>query len=407
MIGAIAGALGWFVFGHGGLDPEGKPIGTDFVSFWTASRLALDGRPELAWDPAAHFSQQQALFGSSIAYARFLYPPPFLAICLPLALLPYFVSLAVWLIATGYAYYRMLGAYISDLSPIAVLAFPAVLINCAHGQNGFLSAALIGGGLSLMNRRPALAGLLFGAMAYKPHLALMLPIALLLSGRRTTLISAAIAAVFFCGISALVFGEAAWRGFFADLAQAQTDMESNLLVNAKMQSAFSATRLLQGPLAMAYLMQALFAAAAATGLYVLRRKAFRASAEVPATACACLMTSPYLFDYDLTLLAIPIVWLTNQGLGSRFYPGEKAILVVAFLLPLISRLCALSIGLPMAPAVIVAVFALVIHRALGGSVETGVSPRPADLPTRVRLRGHEDGQQKQELELTKYCRIFS
>jgi hypothetical protein len=50
------------------------------------------------------------------------------------------------------------------------LAFPAVFINAAHGQNGFLSAALIGVGLLVMDRRLLLAGLLLGAMTYKPHL---------------------------------------------------------------------------------------------------------------------------------------------------------------------------------------------------------------------------------------------
>jgi alpha-1,2-mannosyltransferase len=50
----LIGALGWIALSRGGLDREGKPIGTDFISFYTASRLALDGRPELAYQVGAH-----------------------------------------------------------------------------------------------------------------------------------------------------------------------------------------------------------------------------------------------------------------------------------------------------------------------------------------------------------------
>ncbi len=45
---------------------------------------------------------------------------------------------------------------------LLALAFPAVLINVGHGQNGFLTAALLGGALVVLDRRPLFAGILFG-----------------------------------------------------------------------------------------------------------------------------------------------------------------------------------------------------------------------------------------------------
>ena len=94
LLATLIGSALWIALSHGGLDPEGKPIGTDFLSFWTASRLALGGRPELAYDPVAHWAAQKALFGPLTAYTAFFYPPTFLLICLPLAIAPYFWSLA-------------------------------------------------------------------------------------------------------------------------------------------------------------------------------------------------------------------------------------------------------------------------------------------------------------------------
>ena len=86
------------------LDPLGKALGTDFASFWTASQLALAGPASAPWDVGAHRAAQAALFGEGAGYAAFFYPPPYLLVCLPLALLPYAVSLAGWLAVTGAAW---------------------------------------------------------------------------------------------------------------------------------------------------------------------------------------------------------------------------------------------------------------------------------------------------------------
>src|SRR5579871_300515 len=153
-------AAAWIALSAGGLDRRGEPIGGDFVSFWTASRFVLAGHPDLAYDTAAHWAAQKALFGPSLGYAAFFYPPTALLLCAPLGLLPYFASLAAWLAATGYAYVRVLRGFLPSLDSVTVLAFPAALVNATHGQNGFLSAALIGGAFLVLDRRPRLAGLL-------------------------------------------------------------------------------------------------------------------------------------------------------------------------------------------------------------------------------------------------------
>jgi hypothetical protein len=232
----LLGSIGWIALGSGGLDREGKPIGTDFVGFYSAARLALEGRPDLAYDVGAHWAAQKALFGPNLGYTAFFYPPPALMICAPLALAPYFWSLAAWLAGTAYAFYRVLRGYLPSLDPAALVAFPAVFVNAAHGQNGFFSAALIGGGLLAMDAKPALAGLLFGLMAFKPHLALVIPFALLFARRWTTLAVAAVTAAGFCALSLVAFGAPAWVGFFADAAFARSALENNLVGDEKMQS---------------------------------------------------------------------------------------------------------------------------------------------------------------------------
>src|SRR5690242_13686330 len=93
--------------GGSGPDPWHRPLATDFVSFWTAAKLAVAGQPDLAWEPAAHAAAQHANFprgaGFESAYYAFFYPPPFLLICLPFALLPYGAAVVVWVGLTGTA----------------------------------------------------------------------------------------------------------------------------------------------------------------------------------------------------------------------------------------------------------------------------------------------------------------
>ena len=55
------------------------------------------------------------------------------------------------------------------------LGFPAAIWNVTAGQNGFLTAALIGGTLGLLERHPALGRDLLGLLTYKPQFGLLFP----------------------------------------------------------------------------------------------------------------------------------------------------------------------------------------------------------------------------------------
>jgi alpha-1,2-mannosyltransferase len=242
------------------------------------------------------------------------------------------------------------------------LAFPAFLVNAGHGQNGFLSAALIGAGALVLNRRPVVAGLLFGALVYKPQLALMIPFALIAARRWTTFFVAAATAAALCAASYDLWGEALWRAFFDAAPLARATLERHFVGDEKMQSVFAAVRLLHGPLALAYGLQGAAALAAVAALFWLQRRDFRGPAEGPALIVATLLASPFLLDYDLTLLAFPLAYAARQGLARGFAPFEKSILIVAYLLPLLSRLLAGALLLPIAPPILFALLWFVINR---------------------------------------------
>jgi alpha-1,2-mannosyltransferase len=319
------------------------------------------------------------VFGRDVGYAAFFYPPTFLLICWPLALLPYFPALVVWLTVTGAAYVKIVRAFAGDqLGVLPVLAFPAVVINAGHGQNGFLSAALLGGGALMLNTRPILAGLCLGSLIYKPHLGLVIPVALIAARRWQVFSAATVSAVGTCALSYAAFGAPTWLAFLELTALARQTLEQGIVGDAKMQSSFAAIRLLGGSLTMAYAIQAILAVGICAALVQLQRRAYRCAAEGPVLVAAALLASPFLLDYDLTLLAIPLAWCASEGLRTGFRPYEKTVLLAGFVLPLFSRSIATSLGLPLAPLVLIAVFAIVWRRGLHVN-STAVAPADAAI----------------------------
>jgi alpha-1,2-mannosyltransferase len=123
---------------------------------------------------------------------------------------------------------------------------------------------------------------------------------------------------------------------------------------------------------------------AVAGLCLMQRRAFRAAAEAPAVVCAGLLASPFVLDYDLTLLAVPLVWLLREGQRSGFRPFEKALMALAFLLPLISRVLAGAVGLPLAPLTIAALLGLILRRALKPAAD-GADRVALDVGLPIRL----------------------
>jgi hypothetical protein len=367
----IAG--GWIYAGKGLVDPNGKPIGSDFVSFWAASSLALRGEPAAVYDLERHkAAEAEAMGGADIPYFAWFYPPVFLLIAAPLALVPYGWSLALWLAATGAAYAatlrRLLGLG-EWLWP--TLGFPAALVNIMHGQNAFLTTALFGGGILLLDARPILAGALFGVMAYKPQLAGLIPLALLASGRWAALLAAAATALALTAASFALFGGATYAAFFATTDLARRTLEEGLVDWNKMQSLFAGVRLLGGALAIAYAAQALLALVAAGAVVVAWRGRAGTAAKGAVLAVAALLFSPFLLDYDLVLLAIPLAFLVAEGARHGFLPWEKASLALGWALPLIARPVAGITHLAVAPLVCGLILAMVLRRAEAASRAAG------------------------------------
>lgn len=357
-------------------DGGASPFGDDFVNYWSAPFLALHGRAHDIYDFGAFHLFEQQITGPNIGFYHYSYPPVLLLLTWPLALFPYVPALGVWLGTTWYAFYRSLKLAAGEGALLLSLATPALFVNAAGGQNGALTAALLCGGLLLLDRRPLLAGVLFGCLSYKPHLALLLPFALIAGRRWLAVASTAATVMLLVAASIVLFGPQLWLDYARNLSLLRAlILEDGTGVWHRMFSVFVFARRLGADVGSAYALQAAFAAASA---FIVARSWWRDDPAPLRNALVivgtCLAT-PYLQDYDLVMSAFVVVWLQQmreQDAELR-QPWIVAAIAVMLLFPLLGAELARSTGLAFGPLLIGSVFVLLSSRTF--RIRTGPSRR--------------------------------
>jgi hypothetical protein len=373
----LTAAAGMIATSHGGVDRNGQILGTDFLDVYAASELALAGRPAEIYDYRVH-GQAEHQVADTGGYYGWHYPPVFLLVALPAALLPYGWALCLWLSATFAVYWAAIRAALPAAgAAMAALAFPAVWVNIAHGQNAFLTAGLLGFGLLLLHRRPALAGLLFGLLCYKPQFGLLLPVALVAGRHWRAIAAAAASALAVAAASLAAFGPATWRAFIASMdTSRRLLLEQGALPWPKIQSVFAAVRLLGGGAAPAYAVQAVATAAAMVAVAAAWRRCRDPALCAAALVAAMPLATPYVLDYDLVILALPIAWLVRAGGATGFRPWEKTVLAATWVLPLVARPAGFALGLPLTPPLLAVLLGLILARAFRGPEISATAAEP-------------------------------
>ena len=365
--------LGVFLFlvagTHGLIVRLDRPVSVDFVSFYAAGTLAGSGTPELAYDQASHFAAEQRATEPGIAYQYFFYPPVFLLLCRPLAMLPYMLAFVAFEALTLALFLLSIRAVLAERGwawTIPVLASPAVFWTLGLGQNSFLTAALFGAATVLFDRRPVVAGLLFGALCYKPHFGLLVPLALAAGGHWRAFAAAVGAVLALSLASLLLFGWETWQAYLAAFTASPELYAAGQAAKFSGQiTPFGAA--LQLGLGLGAARE--FQIGAALVSAVLVCWIWRGNASLPvrsaALISATLIAVPLALIYDLTLSLVAIAWLIRAGRAEQFLPWEKAILAVVFLVPLyqiqISELTHLSPA-PFATALLLALCAIHARR---------------------------------------------
>lgn len=313
-------------------DSAGRGIPTDFANVYAAGKLVLSGHPATAYDWEAHKQIEEAVLGQKFdGYFGWHYPPLFLFVAATLAKLPYGAAFAGWMAVSFIPFLLIIRALTNhQIGWWIACAFPITLVNVMIGQNGFLTASLIGGTLYLLTVRPILAGVCLGLLTYKPQYGLLFPLVLVAGGYWRTFFSAAATAILLAAIAAIAFGPETWLAFFHWLPRAsQAFLSDGFAEFGKMQSALSLTRFLGGGDKLAWALQWTLTGCVALALIALWRS--KASFELKAAALATgsLLATPYLYLYDMVVLAIPVCLIIRMGIAGGFLNYEFAALGVA------------------------------------------------------------------------------
>jgi hypothetical protein len=346
----------------------------DFYALWSSGELARSGAPALNYDADALHLHQVALGMNPDQYNPFPYPPTFLLLLAPLGCLSLGAAFTLFMVPTFALYLlAMTGGRFRDWRwAVAACLAPASTVVWMSGQSGFLSGALMIGGLRLAPNRPILAGVLFGLLAYKPQLDVLLPIALV-SARCWRAIAAAAATAAICALaSSVAFGWEIWPAWFASIVEYAGRFHPVI----HFMPTLYANALMLGMSARTALIAQMFVAAPVA---VLIWRAFR-DGFTP-RACALIivgtfLATPHAFNYDMPMLTAAIFWYFDERYRATrgVTLAEALILTVALILPF-AMVTLRNTGLPVSWAPELALFCLIARpRALEATSPSAAAP---------------------------------
>ena len=285
-------------------DPTGIPAGRDFMNTWMSGRAALGPNPAAWFDLHVYNAALRQSLGLS-AHAplyNWSYPPHILLFTWILAFLPYLPAWILWSIG-GYAAYFFTAAQGEQrFNRLAFIAtWPAVTLNYFCGQNGFFSAALIIGGFRLLEKRPLLAGVLFGVLTLKPQLGLLLPVVLVVSANWRCFVAAAATAIVLAAFTTVIYGAHIWVAYFNVAVPVQNHILRDIggWSVRGMPTVFMNMRALGASPNLAWMVQApISLAALAAVIWTFWRR------RDPLLSCAIFLVAtflftPYAFVYDM------------------------------------------------------------------------------------------------------------
>lgn len=317
------------------LDASGRLLPADFINVWAAGRLVLDGQAAAAYDWTIHKEVENAAAGYDLTeYFGWHYPPPFLFVAAVLALFPYFAAFGLWLAVTLPVYLVAVRRIVGHPDGWVIAAgFPAIMTNVLVAQNGFLTASLIAGTLGFMRGRPVLSGVCLGLLTYKPQFGLLFPLVLVAARQWTVFWTAAVVGTAVALASWAAFGTGAWQAFFEWLpVTSQAVLSEGRADLGRQQSIFAAVRVFGGTEALAWTIQVAAAAAIAGILCVLWRSRAPFELKAAALAAGTLLAAPYVYLYDVVVLAIAAAFFVRLAVATGFRRHEPGALAAAALL---------------------------------------------------------------------------
>jgi len=230
------------------------------------------------------------------------------------------------------------------------LSFPGAFQNVIHGHNGFVTASILGLALLIIEKRPFSAGLILGALSFKPHFLVIIPFFLLVGRAWRTLAGLGISVFGLVLASAICFGIESWHRFFEKIPLMLYLLKGGYLQMHQVISTAGALLQAGVPFPAAIFIHLLCAMAGIILTALAWNKGEPYHVKYTLLVLTILLVTPYANTYDLTLIALPICWL---GWGAyqrgRLTRLESFFLTAAWFLPLLCVVMAFHLKIQPAP----------------------------------------------------------
>ncbi len=339
--------VGYLLYSPLPYDPVGYLVGRDFVNTWLGAQVALTGDPGAYFGVDAYNALLAERFGGKYPLHIWSYPPHLLLFTWFWGLMPYTTAYILHCVVGLILYLAVVtdGQRRADHLVLLILA-PAVTVNIWCGQNGFLIAVLLVGGLIQLDRRPVLAGVLFGLLSIKPQLGVLIPLMLVLTGRWRTIAAAAATVVALLAVTTLVFGPKVWTAYVNGAMPTQTrvflkDFEHFM---THMPTAFMSARVAGFSLSTAAWAQGVVSAAtviAVVWTFWRRREPDLSNALF---VTAVFLVTPYAFNYDMVAFGWVVIKLMDRPDNDAW---DYGLMLAVWALPLLTVPIGMA-GIPLA-----------------------------------------------------------
>ena len=341
-----------------------KPL-NDFFALWSWSAMVhAAAHPVALYAPAqvqAFLHARDPAFKGNYPFA---YPPSFLLVIWPLALLPRNASYVIWVLTTLACYLAAVGqGPWRRTIVLLVLLAPATALTVSAGQNGFLTAALIIGGCRLLDRRPVLAGILFGLLSCKPQLGVLIPVALLAARQWRAIAAAAATVLASIAASAAAFGWTMWTHWISALVGLFRLVGKQAQLYHEMPTIAANLHALGVAPVAVQVAQIAFGIVAGAAVFLCWRRGGPSRLAAATLQAGTFLATPYAFTYDLPLVTNSVIELVLERLEAReaFTIAEVLAAIGTVLLPIAMALSHGSI--PWSGFVLPPLFVVIIRRA--------------------------------------------
>jgi hypothetical protein len=322
------------------ISPLRRTVAIDFVAFWSAARLAVQGAAISAFDYPTLQAGEFLLPFSPNAYFPWLYPPTFHILITPLGWFGFIPALTIFTAFTVGMYCLALRPWVRG-DPIArnlAIAAPAVLTVVFTGNTSLLwAAAFLAAMHGLSLNRPAQAGLFIALLTLKPPLGILIPVALIAQRHWPAILWAIFFTLLFALLATAVHGLDYWVEFYRSMGVISARHAIDAEFSRTMITWFAFLRRLGFENDTANLFQIFPAIVAlATVAFVWARRGIDADLKLAVLLLATLTATPYAFQYETMLILLAALFMLRAGIGET--PAGRAWLATLWLMPAIGQL---------------------------------------------------------------------